>query len=358
MPLDIPRLRLESQQIARPRFETPAEVVAALGAVQAQDYPASLWAIGLRIAGATEADIEAAVTKGEIVRTWPMRGTLHFVAAADVRWLVGLCAHRGMAASRNRMRRLEIDDGALATARRLWTRALQGGKQLLRAELYTLLEGAGVSTSDQRGPHILGYLAQEGLVCIGPRRGRQHTIVLVDEWAPGAVDLPREEALTELTLRYFSGHGPATAADFAWWSGLTMAMVKAGIEMAGSRLDRVELAEKTYWLAPGAVPATIARGTVHLLPAFDEYLVGYRERDAVLVPADRLRINAGGGLLNPAVLRDGRVVGAWRRSLADGAAIVRPAPFAPFAAPLQRSIAKAAERYGRFLGVPVSVSET
>jgi hypothetical protein len=358
MPLDIPRLRLESQQIARPRFETPAEVVAALGAVQAQDYPASLWAIGLRLPRATEADVEAAVAKGEVVRTWPMRGTLHFVAAADVRWLLSLCAHRGISAFQGRMRRLEIDDRALATARTLWTRALQGGKQLLRAELYALLERAGVSTSEQRGPHILGYLAQEGLVCIGPRRGRQHTVVLLDEWAPGALDLPREEALAELTLRYFSGHGPATAADFAWWSGLPMAMVKAGIEMAGSRLDRVTVDGKTYWLAPGALPATISRGTVHLLPAFDEYLVGYRERDAVLAPADRLRINAGGGLLNPAVLRDGRVIGAWRRSLVDGAAIIKPEPFAPFAAPLQRSLAAAADRYGRFLGVPATVSET
>ncbi len=349
-------MRLLNQQIASPQFSEPAAVVAALGAVQAQDYPAALWAIGLRLSEATRANVEDGVASGAIIRTWPLRGTLHFVAAADVRWMLRLCGPRAMAGIAGRLRRLEIDDEVLARSRKLVPRALQGGRHLPRAEVYRLLEEAGISTAGQRGVHIVVSLALEGLICIGPREGNQHTLALLDEWAPASRDLTREEALAELTLRYFRGHGPATAADFAWWSGLTVADVRAGLGLAGSELVKETIDGREYWLAAGRPAGRDPKAAAYLLPAFDEYLVAYRSRDGVLSPEHVRRVNNGGGILRPSLVSDGQVVGTWKHVPASGA-ILTITPFGALSERQQLDLREAAERYGRFLGKRLTMSE-
>ncbi len=354
--IDIPRLRLLNQQIASPRSADAAAVVAALGAVQAQDYAASLWAIGLRMSGSSQAEVEAAVASGAIIRTWPMRGTLHFVAAADARWLLKLCAPRAMAGFAGRLRRLEIDDETLSRSRRIVVAALQGGKHLTRSEVYSLLGDAGISTAGQRGVHILLVLAHESLICIGPRQGTHHTLALLDEWAPTARDLTREEALAKLTLRYFSGHGPATPADFAWWSGLTLADARLGVNLVKSHLVQETIDGKAYWLSADQRSATLRSPAAYLLPAFDEYLVGYRDRDAVLAPAYARHVNAGGGLLRPSLVSDGRVIGTWKRVAGKGAGALTLAPFAALSHLQQRALDDAVTRYAAFLGIPVTLS--
>lgn len=219
---DIAWLRLHAQLLNRHPLSTPVEVVRWLGAVQAQDHLSSLWAIGLRLPKATEADIERAIADREIVRTWPLRGTIHYVAAEDTRWMLELLTPRVVARSAGLYKQFELDETIFARCRVLLTSALQGSRQLVRKEAYRVLEEGGVATGGSRGLHLLGRLALEGLICFGPREGKQPTFVLLAEWVPRPRVLNRNEALAELTQRFCMSHGPATAQDFAWWSGLTV----------------------------------------------------------------------------------------------------------------------------------------
>ncbi len=234
---DIGFHRLSNQHIAGEKFEKPEEVVKWMGALQAQDYGQSVWAIGLRTRSGTLADVERAIEDGTIIRTWPMRGTIHFVPPEDARWMLKLSAARMLAADGRRMAQLELTVDILVRCQDLFYHALSGGKRLSRPDLMTLLEDAGISTQHQRGYHILWYCAQNGVICLGPMQGKQQTFELLDEWSPGSRDLPREEALAELARRYFSSHGPATVHDFAWWAGLTVTDARLGLEAATTRAD-------------------------------------------------------------------------------------------------------------------------
>src|SRR5689334_3710438 len=203
--MDLSQRRLRNQYINGSRLEGPAEVVRALGAVQAQDYYSALWAIGLRLRGVCEAEVEQAIVERRIVRTWPMRGTLHFVAAEDVRWLTELLAPRILLRNAARLLRdFAIDRPVIKRASKIVQAALRGGSALTRAALYEQLDASGIETGQQRGMHILWWLAHDGLICCGPRAGKQHTFVLLDEWVPGPSSLTRDEALALLAQRYFA----------------------------------------------------------------------------------------------------------------------------------------------------------
>jgi hypothetical protein len=362
-PADLADLRLRAQRIAATTFTRPAEVVAWLGAVQAQDYLGALWAVGLRLTRAREQDVERALAEGSIVRTWPMRGTLHFVAAADARWMIELLAPKVVAGAARRFRQLGLDAATLLRSRRVLEKRLEGGRRLTRPAVYETLERAKISMAGQRGIHVLWRLAQDCAVCFGPREGKQQTLVLFDEWLPRAKPLPRDEALAGLAVRYFTGHGPATLADFAWWSGLRIADARAAVHLAGKRLVEESVDGTAHWFAAIAAPFRAgsppsprpARGLrrphAHLLPAFDEFLVGYADRSAVLEPTRKLRVNDGGGILKPTIVVDGRVVGTWKRSLARGRVLFSPAPFAPLGKPEAQAVASALGRYADFLGI-------
>lgn len=349
--LDIAIRRLLGQRVAGARFEDATRAVTSLGAVQAQDYLGSLWAIGLRTRGATEADVERAVAERAIVRTWPMRGTLHFVPAADVRWMLKLAAPRAISAAAARHRELGLDEAAFARSRDLLGRALRGGRRLTRDGAYQVLRSGRVSPAGQRGIHVLQRLAQEGFLCFAAREGRQQTFALLDEWLPQGRTLARDEALAELATRYFTGHGPATIQDFAWWSGLAAADAREGLELARPRLARDVADGQVYWRSRTAARPR-AGSAAALLPAFDELLVGYRDRSATLDPrfADRV-----GRLLSPTVVVRGRVVGTWTRAFRGDAVVVRARFFGPAGAAAARTLAAIAGEYGRFLGRRVEI---
>jgi hypothetical protein len=348
---DIALQRLLSQQIAQPTFAHPSELVAWLGAVQAQDYLGALWALGLRTPGATEQSIEAALAEKTIVRTWPMRGTIHFVAAADVRWMLELLAPRVTRRSKSRHAQLGLDEAIVAASAEVIARALQGGKQLPRNALYELLEQANIATGSSRGLHILGRLAHDRLICFGARAGKQPTFALLDEWAPGAKSLPRDEALATLALRYFTGHGPATVADLMWWSGLTTAEAKAGLAAVAAQLGCESIAGQDYYFARDLPAAATEALDAFLLPPFDEFLVGYRDRSAALDAHYNTRVVPGGnGIFNPIVVIGGRVVGTWKRAFKKDRVVMTFSPFTTFSEAQASAITAAAERYGRFLG--------
>jgi hypothetical protein len=343
------RRRLENQQLRSGSFD-PVEVVAWFGAVQAQDYLGGLWAVGQRSSGALESDVELAIAERKIVRTWPMRGTLHFVAADDARWMLELLAPRVIQRHAARLtREFELDKAMLTRCRKVLVHALEGGRALTRPQVYHALEAQGISGAGQRGIHILGRLAMEGLLCFGPREGKQHTFVLLDEWVPEGRGLLREEALAELALRYVASHGPVTVSDFAWWSGLPVADARAGLTLVERRLVTDMRDGESYWFLETDVTPRRSGSGAHLLPPFDEYLVGYKSRDAVLEPRHAHGIHA---LLSPVVEIGGRIVGTWGRRLDKGKVMVECRPFGRLASGQRRAIALAAKRYGRYLGLP------
>ncbi|HNP72259.1 MAG TPA: winged helix DNA-binding domain-containing protein [Kouleothrix sp.] len=353
---DIALARLASQHIAHPGAARAAEAVARLGAVQAQDYLGALWAVGLRTPGATEPAIEQALAEREIVRTWPMRGTLHIVAAADARWMLELLASRVVSRSGARRRELGIDAAALAASAKVVAGALVGGRQLTRSALYEQLEQAGIATGGSRGLHILGYLAHERLICFGARAGKQPTFVLLEEWLPAAPALARDEALAMLALRYFTGHGPATVQDLTWWAGLTLGEARAAIGSVAGQLARATVGGQEYFFAPGLAAGAADPAEAFLLPPFDEFLVGYRDRSAMLDPAHTNLVTPGSnGIFNPIVVIGGRVLGTWKRAFAKKSVVLSFSAFAHFSAGQARAIEAAAERYAAFLGLPAEI---
>lgn len=351
MKMDVARLRLRTQRISATTFARPDEVVAWLGAVQAQDYLGALWAVGLRLRSGIEGDVERALADGRIIRTWPLRGTLHFVAAADARWILELLAPRVLARASGRLRSFGVDRPTLARARAILGRELRDGKIVTRTAAYAALERGKIATRDQRGLHILWHLAHERFICFGPRSGKQQTFLLFDEWVPASPRRTREEARAELARRYFRGHGPAMIADFAWWSGLGKTEARRAVSDAGRDVVEERIGRETYWWARDSrpEPSTRSRARAHLLPAFDEFLVGYSDRSAALEGVHAAQVNDGGGILNPTIVIDARVMGTWKRALAGKSVIFMPAPFAPLDRTSKHALDDAVARYRRFL---------
>ncbi|MDQ2904103.1 MAG: winged helix DNA-binding domain-containing protein [Chloroflexota bacterium] len=356
--LDIAHLRLHNQLITRRTFETPADVVQWLGAVQSQDYAAAKWALGLRLPGTTDDDIEYAFASGAILRTHVMRPTWHFVAPADIRWMLALTAPRVNAGNASRYRQLELDDSVFLRSNAALVRALQGGKQLTRLELVSVLQQAGITTDKDdvgRFTHIIMRAELDGLVCSGARQGKQFTYALLDERVPQARPFDHDEALATLTSRYFISHGPATVQDFVWWSGLTVAEARAGLAMVKSQLVHEVVDGQTYWFSSSMPPAEDLSQTAHLLPNFDEYTVGYRDRGAVFDASHTNKVNFRGNILfSHAIVLDGQVAGTWRRTLNKDAVTITSHLFTPLNSDEIRAVTAAANHYGAFLGMAVN----
>jgi hypothetical protein len=340
--------RLRALGVSASAFAKPADAVAWLGAVQAQDYLGALWAVGLRLTHARESDIEGALAEGSIVRTWPMRGTLHFVAARDARWLTELLAPRAVASAASRLRGFGIDDALLKRARSVLAKRLAKERCLPRPEIYRVLDDAGIATDAQRGLHILWRLAHECFVCFGPRVGKQPSFALFDDWLPAAPALTGDEALAELATRYFTSHGPATPRDLAWWSGLTLAHARRAVLAAGSRVQSETWDDEHYFVGASGAPRARSRGRVHVLPAFDELLVGYAYGGTFVDAAVTKRVRSG-GMIHPVVVVEGRVLGTWGRRLTARSVTCRVTAFERVNAALARDVERAFERYAGFL---------
>lgn len=352
---DIAARRLLSQGLAHPTFADPTAMVRWFGAVQAQDYLGSLWAIGCRLEGATEAAIEEAVAARTILRTWPMRGTVHFVPAEDARWMVRLLAARVISRTGSIYRRAGLADDDFARARTIVVRALEGGKNLARGALYARLEEGGIATGQTRGLHITGRLAHEGLICFGAREGKQPTFALLDEWAPDPRTPAREEALAELILRYFRSHGPATLRDFQWWTGLTVAETQEGLAAVRSRLIAETVGDQTYWWLDG--PAGAPPPACHLLPPFDEFLVAYKDRGPAL--AHHAAFWDGRDHLASAVIvSDGRAIGTWKRTIGKNGVSLDATLAQPLPADEQARLDAAVRQYGTYLGLPATLASS
>lgn len=356
-------LRVAAQRIAGSTFASPLDAARHMLAMQGQDWASLKWSIGLRVPKTTDARVEEAFTNGKLVRAWPMRGTLHAVAAEDLPWMVDLCCPRVVKSVSARRAALSLDEKTLERARTVAENALGGGKHLTREELQALWDRKGISTAGQRGYHMLFHLSITKTLCFGPPKGKQQTFVLMREWIKKPRTLGREEALGELARRYFQSHGPATLADFAGWTKLTLADTKVGIALAGNALTTLDEDGVRYVMAADAEDrlselqdaSTRNALSLHALPGFDEFVLGYKERGAVIDRAHMSRIVPGGnGVFKPTIVKDGRVVGTWRRVHKAKNTIVEAEPFSKLGADAARAFAEAAASYGRFLGVTVA----
>ncbi|UVI28500.1 winged helix DNA-binding domain-containing protein [Paenibacillus spongiae] len=350
----IPYRRLFNLRINGGRLESSEQVVKQLGAMQAQDYHQALWAVGLRLQSSTIADVEQAIADRKIVQTWPMRGTIHMVPPEVVRWMLELSASRILAQDKRRQEQLELNQAIMEQAGQIIHDALQGDKQLSRPLLMELLEGEGISTKNQRGYHILWYLAQTGHICQGPREGKQQTFVLLDEWVPPSRKLSRDEALAALAERYFTSHGPATVHDFAWWAGLTLTDARQGIEAVQSKLVSETVDNQIYWEANHVrTEFADAASAVYLLPGFDEHLLGYKDRSAVLrTEYSQAIVPGNNGVFMPTVVIDGQVAGKWKRTLKKKGIDIDIMLFTP-QEDRKADILERARQYCAFMGLPL-----
>ena len=352
--------RLRNQHLMRPGKREPAQVVASLGAIQAQDYPAAKWAVGLRAPGCDSAHIEEAFNSGAILRTHVLRPTWHFVAAADIRWLVELSAPRVHAANAYYYKQSGLDAKVFARSCAMMSRVLEGGQHKTRAELAIALKRAKVPAEGLKLAYIMMSAELDGVICSGPRRGKQFTYALLEERAPQARSLDRAEAIAELAKRYFSSHGPATIRDFVWWSGLTVKDAQLGIDAVKAALHRETIAGRDYYslAPPPAGRVAPAKGcTALLLPNYDEYLIAYKDRGAVVDSARAANIVArSNGAFPHHLVIDGRLAGSWARTFKGNSVLIEVAPYKKLTPAQSRAVMSAADCYGEFQGLPMSLS--
>jgi hypothetical protein len=346
---EVALLRLIAQRIAGPQPASPVEAVRRLTAVQGQDFPGAVTSVALRTAGRRRSDVLAALDDGTVVRSWPMRGTLHLLAADDLPWMLRLLGPQSPAGLTARWAELGLTEGDAERARGLVTAALAGGGRLRRAELLTALDDGGMATSGQRGHHLLGYLARTGTLCLGPTVDGEQLFVLLDEWIPAPSQFEGAAALAELARRYFHGHGPATVHDLARWAGIGVGDARAGLAAVRDELAALEVDGVEYLMDPftpdllGAHRAEARR--LLLLPGFDEFVLGYRDRSAVLDPQYAERIAPGGnGVFRPTVVSDGRIVGTWQWTGRGARRAVSATPFTSFPDDVRAALPELAAR--------------
>jgi hypothetical protein len=316
--------RLLNQGILSGGFSMPEEVVRWMGCVQAQDFAQAKWAIGRRGQDITGAMIDKAFNEGRILRTHILRPTWHFVLPEDIGWMLSLTAPKIKAFSKSLYRKLGIDEGLLKRSKKIFSRALTGGNQMTREELMALLRKGRINTDDIRSNFFLMDAELDGLICSGPRRGRQFTYALLKERVPEFPTRGQEAAIAELTTRYFRSRGPATLQDFSWWSGFSLSQAKRGLEMNKDKLACEVVNGQAYWFSADKTAHTPLRSSIILLPAFDEYAVAYRDRSDVLDPFYNKRSANG---LKPVIVINGRIAGTWRRVIQKEEAPVETSPF-------------------------------
>ncbi|HEY3476744.1 MAG TPA: winged helix DNA-binding domain-containing protein [Anaerolineales bacterium] len=356
LPLDIIEARLHNQLLSQSKFSQPGEVVSWMGAVQSQDYAGAKWALGRRMKdAATDAELDQAFNAGKILRTHVMRPTWHFVTPADIGWMLELTAPRVRAALAYIDRQLGMDQLTFRRTRSVLEKTLKGNHQLTRAELAPILSKAGVPVDGLRLGHLMMHAELGGVVCSGARKGKQFTYALLEERAPQAKTLERDQALVELTRRYFRSHGPATAQDFVWWSGLTMTDARRGIEALGSEFENETVKDQTYWFPKSGLGES-SSSAAYLLSNYDEYTVGYTDRSAIFDGAHADKLGSRESILTQTLLIDGRVAGTWKRTLKKNEVVIDVAPFTVLNKAQNQAVIAAAREYGRFLGLPVVLS--
>lgn len=357
---EIAELRLFSHRISKIKNKNSAEVASWLGALQGQDYFGTKWSIGLRLTNSKDSEIEKAISEKKIVRSWPLRGTLHFTAAKDLRWMLSLLGPKLIRNNAKRYEELKLDSSIFKKCNRLMIKELKGNKGLTREELTELFSKAGIDATKNRLSFILQRAGLDQILCFGERREKEFTYVLLDEWIGKAETKtkPPEEALSELATRFFQSRGPATLADFIWWSALSAEDAKIAIGGAASKLISVRIGDQTYWMSKNlrdAASEDKTESSVYLLPGFDEFLLGYTDRSASIDVAYQKRMIPPNGVFNATIVIAGKVIGTWKRTFKKDYVLIEISPFVKPNGKIKDGIVQAAEKYSSFLELPSKI---
>lgn len=346
-PSAISQQRLFNQHVHGEQFKTVKELVHWMGAIQAQDYAMSKYAIGVRLKNSTDKTIEEAINKGEIIRTHVLRPTWHFVSAEDIRWMLELTAKNLNKALASNSKRLELDEKTFKKANTIIEKLLKGGKHLTRKEIMHALEKKGIKTNDLRAGHIMFRAETDMVVCNGIKKEKQFTYALFDEKVPDAKKFVKEEALAELAFRYFASHGPATLQDFTWWSGLSVADAKDGLESAKSKLMSEKYRDNLYWYSHQQV-ASKKSSNIVLLPSFDEFLISYKSREISVDLQHAPHTFTNNGIFNPIIVHNAKVIGTWKPQQKKEI-LITPYFFDKPTEKVKQLSAKAAREFGKFM---------
>ena len=346
---EISRLRMLNQQIEGSVSTTPKELVSSMGAMQAQDFAMAKWAIGLRIPESTQLSIEAAYNAGEIIRTHLMRPTWHFVSSDDIYWMLELTAPQIRKVMKTNDKRFELTDLVYAKTNSILEKVLSNECNMTREELVQEFENVHIRTDENRLSHILIRAELDGVVCSGPIRKNKLTYALLADRVPLKKTGTREEALVTLAGRYFSSHGPATLRDFVWWSGLGITDARKALEMSKSGFQSVTIDTDTYWFSEPVNNARPVTPSVHLLPAYDEYLISYANRSAALAGVNNKKIISVNGIFRPVIVVNGQVEGLWRRTTIKNLVKIETSHFLLHDPKTMQGIKKEATRFGTFL---------
>ncbi len=359
--LDILRLRLSNTGLSTSPFRSPEDVVAHLCAVQSQDFTAAKWAVGMRMQKATDEIVEKSFNEGKFLRTHIMRPTWHFVLPDDIRWMLELTGPRVKKILAPYNKKLNITNEVLSQSQTVIEKALEGKRNLTRAELGDYLEKKMSPARGQRLAHILAYAELNALICSGPRKGKQFTYALLEEIVPEQKKLTREEALAKLALKYFTSHGPAQTKDFAWWSGLPAKDAAEGINLNQPKLTQTSFNGKTYWFFPETNDKERDSSTIRkaqqafLLSIYDEYIIAYKDRSDISKNRDIERMISMGNALTAVIILDGKAVGTWKRVLKENSVEIKLNPFKKINESKINQIKEAAENYGNFLNKDISI---
>lgn len=354
MTIDIAYHRLQNQSIHPASFQQPRQIVAHFGAMQAQDRSGVKWAIGLRC-GTNDTAVEQAIEDKLIIRTWLLRGTLQVVAAEDIHWMLNLLGPRIISQSARRLRQLELDDQTLSRSFHILTTEINQKGPRTRSQLVAALEQEGIAAQGPRAYHILRQAALAGLICFGSTQGKEDSFLLLEEWVSAASQIEGEEALAEIAHRYFKSHGPATLDDFAWWSGLTKTNARLGLELCKPRIRSELIGGKTHWLPQKELAPRGIEPIAFLLPAFDEYYLGYTKRGAIIDASFDIKAVSSSGVFRPMLIVNGQIVGTWKRTMKSRSLLIVLNLFRPLSGDETKAINEAARLYGSYHELPVEV---
>jgi hypothetical protein len=320
-----------------------------MGAMQSQDFNMAKWAIGLRLPGTTDAIIEAAFNKGEILRTHVLRPTWHFVAAEDIYWMLEVTSPQMNSLLKSRQKQMELTKTIFAKSNSIIEKAVSGGKHVTREELMTLLKKAKIAITSERSYHLMYQAELNGIVCSGNMKGKNQTYTLLEERVKKTKQIPREEALAKLASRYFTSHCPATVEDFIWWSGLNITDGKHALEMIKNNFISETIKSKTYWFTDSFSIPLKNKSSLYLLPAFDEFIISYKDRTAILYPEHYTKVVSNNGIFWPVILMNGKAIGLWKRNIQKDKVLLEAQFFKKVSKTTIAFVEKRFKQFGNFL---------
>jgi phage anti-repressor protein len=342
--------RLNSQQLTGSTLKSAKDLVAFMGAMQAQDYAMSKLAIGVRLPASTDKIIQDSIDKGEILRTHVMRPTWHFVSSDDIHWMLELTAPRIKSLLKSRQKELGLSETIITKSFSVMENLMQNGHHATRDELHLALKKEKIATDENRLSHLMMSAELDGIVCSGSMKNNKQTYALLDERVKRKKNYAKEEALAELAKRYFLSHGPATVKDFAWWAGLSLGDARKGLELVKSNFFSETIDEETYWFAETCNISQQHTPSIHLLPAFDEFIISYKNRSASLPLEHHVKVVSNNGIFRPVIVLNGKVTGLWKKTLKNDKVMVETELFVPHNNETKKMLYECSNTLGHFWG--------